>query len=126
MTRQLVSCPPDVEVSSVDGFRGHEKEAGIFSAVRSNDHGSVGFVAELFLNGFDSGAAIEKKDDVAVEFWVLWGDQEGDQEGEREGGGTWIWRRTIPPKVRNVFQSKLTGRYNEVRIIRCVFCLNAK
>jgi hypothetical protein len=43
MTRKLVSQPPFVEVSSTDGFQGREKEAVVFSAVRSNDWGNIGF-----------------------------------------------------------------------------------
>jgi superfamily I DNA and/or RNA helicase len=38
--------PADIEIGSVDGFQGREKEAVIISLVRSNVKGEVGFLAE--------------------------------------------------------------------------------
>lgn len=48
MTRRMTgnSGPPFIEVSSVDGFQGREKEAVVFSAVRSNDYGAIGFTSD--------------------------------------------------------------------------------
>ena len=48
MTRRMTgnSGPPYIEVSSVDGFQGREKEAVVFSAVRSNDYGAIGFTSD--------------------------------------------------------------------------------
>ncbi|XP_033743821.1 DNA-binding protein SMUBP-2-like [Pecten maximus] len=37
---------PDVEIKSVDGFQGREKEAVIITLVRSNRRGEVGFLSE--------------------------------------------------------------------------------
>ncbi|CAC5358318.1 IGHMBP2 [Mytilus coruscus] len=43
---RLSSNYPKVEVKSVDGFQGREKEAVVISLVRSNPKGEVGFLAE--------------------------------------------------------------------------------
>ena len=48
MTRRLTqnSGQSYIEVSSVDGFQGREKQAVVFSAVRSNDYGAIGFAGD--------------------------------------------------------------------------------
>src|SRR5207302_7741207 len=45
--RQLLADLPDVEIDTVDGFQGREKEAVVVSLVRSNDKGELGFVADI-------------------------------------------------------------------------------
>jgi superfamily I DNA and/or RNA helicase len=44
---RLAALGPDLEVDTVDGFQGREKEALVISLVRSNDRNEVGFLADV-------------------------------------------------------------------------------
>jgi superfamily I DNA and/or RNA helicase len=45
--RQLLHDAPELEIDTVDGFQGREKEAVVVSLVRSNEQGELGFVADI-------------------------------------------------------------------------------
>jgi len=89
LTKKLVSGPPYIEVSSTDGFQGREKEAVVFSAVRSNDYGTVGFVSDwrrvnvsftrarraLIVIGND--ATLRRGDPDTWMPWLAWADAHG-------------------------------------------------
>ncbi|XP_053283805.1 DNA-binding protein SMUBP-2 [Pleuronectes platessa] len=46
LRQKLSTKHPELEIKSVDGFQGREKEAVVLSLVRSNRKGEVGFLAE--------------------------------------------------------------------------------
>jgi DNA polymerase alpha-associated DNA helicase A len=46
MSREMKEAFPGIELNSVDGFQGREKEAVILSLVRSNAEKDSGFLAE--------------------------------------------------------------------------------
>jgi len=45
--RELLRDVGDLEIDTVDGFQGREKEAVVVSLVRSNPEGELGFVADI-------------------------------------------------------------------------------
>jgi hypothetical protein len=91
MTRRLMDStgPPFIEVSSVDGFQGREKEAVVFSAVRSNDYGAIGFTSDwrrvnvsftrarraLIVIGND--VTLRRGDPDTWSPWLAWADAHG-------------------------------------------------
>lgn len=89
-----------LEVSSVDGFQGREKEAVVFSAVRSNDYGAVGFTSDwrrvnvsftrarraLIVLGNDT--CLRRGDPETWALWLAWADAAGinmDRPGQPRG-----------------------------------------
>lgn len=100
----------NIEVSSTDGFQGREKEAVIFSAVRSNVHGNIGFTSDwrrvnvsftrarraLIVIGDD--VTLRKGDAGTWSPWLAWADAHGvnmDKPGVMRG-------RYDPEQLRRV------------------------
>jgi len=46
LIKDLLREYPEIEIGSIDGIQGREKDAVILSLVRSNDNGTVGFLGE--------------------------------------------------------------------------------
>jgi hypothetical protein len=46
LVREMLAVP-SLEIDSVDGFQGREKEAVVISLVRSNDKGEIGFLGDI-------------------------------------------------------------------------------
>jgi len=47
LLRQRLAAHPDLEVDTVDGFQGREKEAVIVTLTRSNEEGELGFLGDI-------------------------------------------------------------------------------
>lgn len=89
---------PLIETNSVDGFQGREKDIIIFSAVRSNDAGTVGFLHDwrrinVMLTRSKRGLiVIGNRETLKTDFywksWLKWASTHGCIPGET-GRGTW-------------------------------------
>jgi len=86
----------NLEISSVDGFQGREKEAIIISTVRSNSVGNVGFLKDwrrvnVMLTRAKSALVVcgnvntLKSEPTTWAHWIKWASTEGIIDGERSG-----------------------------------------
>ncbi|CAD7939341.1 unnamed protein product [Amoebophrya sp. A25] len=84
----------NIEVDTIDGFQGMEKDLILFSATRSNPHGSVGFLADprrmnvmltrakKSLVIFADGTTLEKSGSPYWEAWLKWARQNAAITGD--------------------------------------------
>eukprot|EP00931_Biecheleriopsis_adriatica_P020225 TRINITY_DN13584_c0_g2_i1.p1 TRINITY_DN13584_c0_g2~~TRINITY_DN13584_c0_g2_i1.p1 ORF type:complete len:1432 (+),score=359.38 TRINITY_DN13584_c0_g2_i1:181-4296(+) len=103
-----------LEVASVDAFQGREKELIIFSAVRSNRHGQVGFLADwrrlnVMITRARRGLIIIGNTDTLSgdptwSRWLTWAKDNGLVVSGGRGGGSrgsasaWHFQRALPPR----------------------------
>ncbi|KAG1461125.1 hypothetical protein G6F46_001085 [Rhizopus delemar] len=100
LRREIRENWPGIEVGTVDGFQGREKEAILLSLVRSNDIGEVGFLAEkrrlnvamtrakrhlcvicdseTLLGNKGGGSAPVRNDGGFLKRWIEWLNEEAD------------------------------------------------
>ncbi|CAO3677560.1 unnamed protein product [Rhizopus microsporus] len=100
LRREIREHWPGIEIGTVDGFQGREKEAIILSLVRSNEMGEVGFLAEkrrlnvamtrakrhlcvicdsdTLLGNKGGGSALNRNDAGFLKRWIEWLSEEAD------------------------------------------------
>ncbi|PHZ10988.1 DNA helicase [Rhizopus microsporus ATCC 52813] len=100
LRREIREHWPGIEIGTVDGFQGREKEAIILSLVRSNEMGEVGFLAEkrrlnvamtrakrhlcvicdsdTLLGNKGGGSTLNRNDSGFLKRWIEWLNEEAD------------------------------------------------
>ncbi|CEG77561.1 hypothetical protein RMATCC62417_12286 [Rhizopus microsporus] len=100
LRREIREHWPGIEIGTVDGFQGREKEAIILSLVRSNEMGEVGFLAEkrrlnvamtrakrhlcvicdsdTLLGNKGGGSTLNRNDSGFLKRWIEWLSEEAD------------------------------------------------